>query len=118
MDNGLRNEIGGGLEVEVFPERDCVIVAPRGEIDLATVDRIRDRLNELEGGGFRCIVLDLRQVTFIDSTGVKLVLEEVKKDGIDFALIPGPAQAQRIFEITGLLKHVRFIAPAGAPAGG
>jgi anti-sigma B factor antagonist len=115
MNNGQTSE---ALEVYVIPDRDRVIVAPRGEIDLATVERVRERLHDLEAVGFNVIVLDLRNVTFIDSTGVKLVLEEVKKDGIDFAVIPGPRQVQRIFELTGLLERIPFIAPTGESAGG
>lgn len=114
MDYGLRNEIFRGLEVEVFPDHGRVVVAPRGEIDLATVDPLRERLNELERVGFRSIVLDLRHVTFIDSAGLHLVLAEVKNDGIDFAVIPGPAQVQRLFEITGLIEQVPFVTPTDA----
>jgi anti-anti-sigma factor len=118
MDDGLNHEIYERFEVEVIPDRGRVIVAPRGEIDLATVERLRERLHELEAVAFHSIVLDLRKVTFIDSTGVALVLAEIKKDGIDFSVIPGPAQVQRIFEITGLLERVPFVSPTRAAPGG
>jgi anti-anti-sigma factor len=115
MDDGLNHQIPEIFGVEVFSDREGVIVAPRGEIDLATVERVRERLNVLEGAGFRSIVLDLRKVTFIDLTGVALVIAELKRDGIDFAVIPGPAQVQRTFEVTGLLEHVPFVSPTGDP---
>lgn len=118
MDNWLNDQALDGFEVEVIPDRGRVILAPRGEIDLATVERVRERLDELEDAGFQSIVLDLRKVTFIDSTGVHLVLAEARKDGIDFAVIPGPAQVQRIFELTGLLERVPLITPTGPSASG
>lgn len=113
MDEGLRDEIYGGLEVEVFADRGRVVIAPRGEIDLASVDLLRKHLNDLENGGFHSLVLDLRGVTFIDSTGLHLVLAEVRNEGIDFAVIPGPAQVQRVFELTGLIDQVPVAAATG-----
>jgi anti-anti-sigma factor len=118
MDDRLDHQIPEIFEVEVVPDRGRVIVVPRGEIDLATVERVRQHLEELEDAGFHSIVLDLRQVTFIDSTGVALILAEVRKDGTDFAVIPGPAQVQRIFELTGLLERVALVSPTSAPPPG
>lgn len=114
MDEGLRNAIYRGLEIEVFADGGRVVVAPRGDIDLASVDLLRRHLSELEDGGFYSVVLDLRNVTFMDSTGLHLVLAEVRNDGIEFAVIPGPAQVQRVFEITGLIDQVPLTAAPGA----
>jgi anti-anti-sigma factor len=115
MDDRLNDQIRESFEVEVVPDRGRVIVAPRGEIDLATVERVRERLDELEDVGFHSIVLDLRKVTFIDSTGVALILVEVRKSGIDFAVIPGPPQVQRLFELTGLLERVPLASTTSTP---
>ena len=93
------------LRVDVWPEGEVVHVCPVGEIDLDTVSRVRDRLDELRAAGFKRLVLDLRGVTFLDSTGIRLVLEtdaSARADGFDFGLIEGPANVQRAFEITGL----------------
>lgn len=94
------------FEIEVVPERERVVLVPRGEIDLSTVNLVRAALDELEEAGFRRIVLDLRGVTFIDSSGLRVVIEEVQKDGIDFAVIPGNDVVQRVFEVVGLLDVV------------
>ena len=94
------------FEIEVVPERERVVLAPRGEIDLSSVNLVRAALDELEEAGFRRIVLDLRGVTFIDSSGLRVVIEEVQKDGIDFAVIPGDERVQRVFEVVGLLDVV------------
>jgi anti-sigma B factor antagonist len=95
--------------VEVVPDRERILVAPYGEVDIATVDQVRSSLEELEVAGFKQIVLDLRQVTFLDSTGLRLVLAEVRKEGIDFAVIRGPDAVHRVFEITGLLDVIPFV---------
>ena len=88
---------------------------PVGEVDLATAYQVRDRLDELRAAGFTRVILDLRGVTFLDSTGVRLVLDadaSARTDGFDFALIEGPAEVQRAFEITGLRAALPFIDPA------
>ena len=55
--------------------RDSVRVAPVGELDIATVDKLRAEVDRLRESGFTKLVLDLRGVRFLDSTGLRLVLE-------------------------------------------
>jgi anti-anti-sigma factor len=85
-------------------------VAPSGEIDLATVGEVR---RALQGAGEReTLVLDLRGVTFMDSVGVGLVVEEhrrAEREGGDFQLRRGPDNVQRLFEITGLAPRLRWV---------
>ena len=65
------SSVGEGVDFEVraWPDRYRVFVAVRGELDVANVDDVRAALDELRGAGWTSIVLDLRAVTFIDSTG-------------------------------------------------
>jgi anti-sigma B factor antagonist len=103
------------LRVDVWPEGDVVHVCPVGEIDLDTVSRLRDRMYELRAAGFKCLILDLRGVTFLDSTGIRLVVEadaSARADGFEFGLIEGAAKVQRVFEITGLRSALPFIDPS------
>jgi anti-sigma B factor antagonist len=60
------------------------------------------------------LTLDLRQLTFIDSTGLHLVLfaQQLCQDkGAEFALIPGPRQVQRVFELAALVDRLPFREP-------
>jgi anti-anti-sigma factor len=96
----------------VQPERELVRVCPVGELDLATVDQVRDSIEGFKGAGFRRIVLDLRGVTFMDSTGVRLVLEahaSSRADGWDFGLIEGSGEVQRVLELAGVRSRLRFV---------
>jgi anti-sigma B factor antagonist len=93
-----------------------VHVIPRGEIDLASVAILESKLRELRETGFDHLVIDLRDVTFMDSTGLRLVLawdDEARADGVDFELIPGAPSVQRLFEITGVTGRLRFVEPTG-----
>ncbi len=84
---------------------------PVGELDLVTVVQLESELRDLRKAGFRRFVLDLRELTFIDSTGLHLALTwdaYARSDGIDFELIEGSRSIQRIFEITGVKEQLSF----------
>jgi anti-sigma B factor antagonist len=89
----------------VTPERDHVVVAPRGELDMATVDALEQELKSVREAGFAAIVLDLRGLSFMDSSGLHLVMRwtaDSSKDGFKFELEPGSAPVQRIFELAAV----------------
>jgi anti-anti-sigma factor len=99
------------FSVRVKPERDVVRVIPVGELDIATVHELERAIRELLDAGFRRLVIDLRELDFIGSTGLRLILTldaASRQDGIDFALIPGPHPVQRVFEISGVLERLPF----------
>ena len=50
-----------------------VRVCPIGEVDVDTVGVVRAQLDELTVAGFTHVILDLRDVTFLDSSGLHLV---------------------------------------------
>jgi anti-anti-sigma factor len=114
----LDGAVPPALSVEVRPERDVVRVCPVGEIDLDNVDVVRAHLNELRAAGFTCVVLDLREVTFVDSTVLHLAMEvqaESASDGWAFGIIEGPANVQRAFDAAGLSAQLPFVDPAELP---
>lgn len=85
------------LDERADGERSVVVL--RGELDLATVDEVRARLDELRAEG-RPVVLDLDELSFMDSTGIRLVLEAVRyreRDGWRFEVTRGSTAVQRIF---------------------
>lgn len=100
------------FRLEVEPHRRTVVVAAHGEIDIATAGDVARSLRELIDAGFRRIALDLREVSFIDSTGLRAVLEAraaSAEAGVEFALVPGPQAVQRLFELTGTVTVLNFV---------
>ena len=94
------------FRVDAHPERDAVRVVPVGELDLATAELLEKQLRELRSAGFQRVVLDLRELTFIDSSGIRIVVAEhrlAEQAGREFSLIPGPPAVQRALEVCGLL---------------
>jgi anti-anti-sigma factor len=53
---------------------DCMLVPVEGDIDIATVPALRHHLDKLIDGGCQRIILDMAQTTYIDSTGMALIL--------------------------------------------
>jgi len=104
------------FRVDVVPNRDEVRVCPVGELDLATVPSVDAQLAELWSLGFKRLVVDLRNVCFLDSTGIRMLLAWhtlSSADGVLFSIIPGPPVVQRVLEITGLTRYLRCASADG-----
>jgi anti-anti-sigma factor len=102
---------------EVEPDRAAVRVRPVGELDLATVPIVEAQLAELWSVGFTHLVLDMREVVFLDSTGVRLLVSwhaHGSADGVVFGVIPGPPPVQRVLEIAGVADHLTYWSPNGS----
>jgi anti-anti-sigma factor len=96
---------------KVIPEGDVVIVAPRGELDMATAGAIEQELRQLRRKEVRHIVLDLGGLSFMDSSGLHLVLRwsaDASQDGFEFELEPGPPAVQRVFELAAVPDSLPF----------
>jgi anti-sigma B factor antagonist len=107
-----------GLRCEVEPDRERVVVRPVGEIDLATVGVVEAPLAELWTTGFAEIVLDLRWVSFMDSTGLRLIIRRcqmAEEDGKALRVdVDEASQVHRLLELTGLLDLLPItLLPAG-----
>jgi anti-anti-sigma factor len=99
------------LRIELWAERDAVCVAPAGEIDLSTVTAVDDQLQRLLESGARNLVLDLRRVSFMDLSGLRLILqwnEHADDHGFAFAVIQGPPPVARVFELCGVADRLRL----------
>ncbi|MBE2320072.1 STAS domain-containing protein [Solirubrobacter sp. CPCC 204708] len=88
-------------------------VRPEGDLDMSTVDDVEHLLDELLRGGAKQIVVDLRGLSFMDSTGITLLTRwnnAANRDGFDLALIQGEDRIARLFTLTGLHEYFTFVA--------
>jgi anti-sigma B factor antagonist len=93
----------GTFEMQVQNGDAGIVLRLSGEFDLACEEAFRDRAAQMPSGAE--VLIDLRELTFIDSTGIRLIVElwqRSNNDGIDLAILPGPPDVQRVFQITGL----------------
>jgi anti-anti-sigma factor len=82
-----------------------------GELDLAPAAELEATLLRLCADGTKEIALDLSKLRFMGSIGLRLMLlarELCEEHGYEFQLIAGPANIQRVFEMTGLLDVLPF----------
>jgi anti-sigma B factor antagonist len=100
---------GPGFNVDVRRDGTRTVVTPSGEVDLGSAGQLRSALQRSREAG--PVVLDLRDVTFMDSVGLGLVIEEhrrAEREGDDFRLRRGPENVQRLFDMTGLSPRLRW----------
>jgi anti-anti-sigma factor len=102
------------LEIEEHDEPDGgSTVVLRGELDVGSADRVEERLGALARARRR-VTVDMRELTFMDSTGVRLVWAmstAAANDGFELALIQGPEQIRSVFEMSGLISRLPFVDP-------
>ena len=92
-------------------------VRPVGELDLDTAPLLDQELAAARAAGAARLVLDLRALTFMDSTGLRLVIRwdtDAREQGFSFAIVPGPEVVQRVFRLTGMDEHLP-VAPPPTP---
>ena len=87
-------------------------VVPVGELDLATVDQVDSALKDAARKGTAELELDLRGVTFMDSSGLHLLIrwhESMKKSTTAFRVIQGRPEIRRLFEVADLIDDLPFV---------
>jgi anti-sigma B factor antagonist len=85
---------------------DCVVTV-RGDIDLASATDFESALRTALDGSPASIVVDLAALSFIDSSGLRVLVtlsKEAESRGATFGLRNIPRHAQRVLDITGLTE--------------
>ena len=107
MSDGSQIPVPFALRLE--PRRERLLIVPTGELDLETADRLADALREQFAVGFRHIVADLRELLFIDSSGIRVLWQvhrEAERDGLRLSVIPGSGEVRQALRMTGLLDRM------------
>jgi anti-sigma B factor antagonist len=93
------------LAVEARTHRRTALVALRGELDLVTVSKVAEVLDglELQAEGVRHLVLDLRGLTFMDSSGLHELIKQnefARSNRHNLAVVRGTDAIQRVLKLT------------------
>jgi anti-sigma B factor antagonist len=84
-----------------------------GELDLASMHVLAQQLEELPDAA-QSLVLDLRRLRFIDSTGLHALLRadgQMIDAGGRLTIVRGPQAVDRLFRLTGLDTRLRIVGP-------
>lgn len=101
----------GALAISYAVDNGTVSIALEGELDLASARQMEERLAAAAQAQPTRVVVDLARLAFIDSTGLRLLLQadaHAREHGYQLVLRPGEPSVQRVFEVTGALKVLRF----------
>ena len=105
------------FEVGVAPEEgDRITLSLSGELDLSTVEQLEQAIGDSLDGGGRLVVLDLRKLVFLDSTGLRLMLRldaSLKESGGRLVLVKGPRRVHRVFELTRAVDELEIVEDPG-----
>ena len=105
---------GGGRRFQVTTDRvdGGVVVAAAGEIDMSTSPQLRAALRD-PGSAAPAVVLDLREVTFMDSSGLGVIVGQQKRareEGYRFSVaVAGAPEVRRILELSGLVGVLHVV---------
>ena len=101
------------FSVEVERHGDVAIVEARGELDVATVQKLRAILEEIKSAGR--LVLDLRGLSFIDSSGLHMLVglnQRAQRGGFQLALVAPAPPVDRAIQVSGLGETLPFVSPS------
>jgi anti-sigma B factor antagonist len=93
------------LSWETADDNDELHVTLEGELDISNVERFEEALMQLEGPRPPLVVLDLRAVRFIDSTGLSLLLNadaRARRQDRHVTIVSGNGAAKRIMRTVAL----------------
>lgn len=84
-----------------------------GELDLSTVEQLEREVATSVDGTAGVVVLDLRDLGFLDSAGLRMLLrlqQRVTGAGGQLVLVKGPRRVHRVFELTGAEDELVIVA--------
>src|SRR5690348_9636365 len=92
---------------------DVLVLGARGEIDIATVGQVKEAATlAISSRDYRCLVVDLTRVTFIDSSGLHALTDlhnQMKAAGGEFRVVNANPNAAKLFELTGLDRLLTIV---------
>jgi anti-sigma B factor antagonist len=102
------------LEFETSRNATVAVITATGELDLSGAAVLETELERLDADPeLATVVLDLRGLEFMDSSGLRLVVQadmHARDAGRRFALVKGPETVHRVFEITRMSERLDFVA--------
>ncbi len=106
----------GSHQLAVATERrgDAAVVTVKGDVDLATAEELASALDP-ERQDAPALVLDLRHVPFMDSSGLAVVMRTADRLTERFAaVLEEGSPVERLFDLTGVLESLATFRDPGA----
>jgi len=97
------------FEADISVRGDELWVVPRGDLDMAATPELEETLSLAMASDAGAIVIDLRELGLIDSTGLRALLHATQAEGGErISFVAGGDHVQSVFRVAGLLDELRF----------
>jgi anti-sigma B factor antagonist len=106
------------LEIAVSESGGVRLLRLTGELDMAGVDQFQRLLTADQAPEPGTVVLDMRELTFIDSSGLRALImadRRVRDEGGRFIVVRGPDRVNQVLEMTGVAERIDLV---DVPPGG
>lgn len=100
------------VRIEVGDSGEAVMIALEGDLDISGVPTLEKELKRIESQGPGHIILDLRELTFLDSSGLRAIVSadsRGRRDGWKLTVVQGPETVSRVFSITLMDKRLNLV---------
>ena len=100
------------FRVEVRSDGDATVIAVSGELDLASSPALQEELDRVASAGAQLLIIDLRQLDFMDSTGLSVLVrahQRAEEQGRRLAMVRGAQQVQRLLSLTGVADRLTLV---------
>ncbi len=100
------------FEIETEQRETGATILVRGDMDIATVQQLARAREQVLAERPSRLLLDLREVEFVDSSGPKFLIDTLAishEDGWRLEIYKPGQRAMRVFEVTGAIEHLPFI---------
>ncbi len=100
------------LELKSERRGDRLLVALAGELDIVNAPRLEAELETLEAGSPGTLILDLRGLAFIDSTGLRALMaahERARSAGRRMVVVRGAKAVDRVLSVTQLDQRLEIV---------
>lgn len=97
------------FRVEVRNADATTVISVSGELDLASSPALEEELERVAQSGAQLVVVDLRNLEFMDSTGLSVLVrahQRAEENGRRLGLINGSQQVQRLLTLTGVADRL------------
>ena len=103
---------GLALTIEPLSSGKGIRIALRGELDLEHAYTFDEELKRVEALNPKCVCLDLRELSFLDSCGLARLVaarRRARRAGHRLVLVRGPAAVQRLFQLTAVNEAFEIV---------
>lgn len=100
------------FQVQVHRAGEAALIAVSGELDLASGPALESELDKVSAPATTLVVVDLRELEFMDSTGLSIIVrahQRLAQDGCELGLVRGSPQVQRLLDLTGVAERLRLV---------